>query len=43
MNKPNNKRRKESQEKIEKTFIKLLQTKEIEEILKSEYMHRKQD
>lgn len=30
MNKPNNKRRKESQEKIEKTFIKLLQTKEIE-------------
>lgn len=32
MNTPNNKRRKESQEKIEKTFIQLLQTKEIENI-----------
>ena len=32
MNKPNNKRRKESQEKIEKVFINLLQTKEINEV-----------
>ena len=32
MNTPNNKRRKESQEKIEKTFIQLLQTKKIENI-----------
>lgn len=32
MNTPNNKRRKESQEKIEKTFIQLIQTKEIENI-----------
>ena len=32
MNTPNNKRRKESQEKIETTFIQLLQTKEIQNI-----------
>lgn len=32
MNTPNNKRRKQSQEKIEKVFIELLQTKEINEI-----------
>lgn len=32
MNKPNNKRRKESQEKIEKAFIELIQSKDIEEI-----------
>ena len=32
MNTPNNKRKKESQEKIEKTFIELIQTKEIAEI-----------
>ena len=32
MNTPNNKRKKESQEKIEKTFLKLIQKKNIEEI-----------
>ena len=32
MNKPNNKRRKESQEKIEKVFLNLIQAKEINEI-----------
>ena len=32
MNKPNNKRKKESQEKIEKAFIELIQTRNIEEI-----------
>lgn len=32
MNTPNNKRKKESQEKIEKTFIQLLQTKEVNQI-----------
>lgn len=32
MNTPNNKRRKESQEKIEKVFVELLQTKEITQI-----------
>lgn len=32
MNIPNNKRRKESQEKIEKTFIQLIQTKELSNI-----------
>lgn len=32
MNTPNNKRRKESQEKIEKTFVQLIQTKDINEI-----------
>lgn len=32
MNTPNNKRRRESQEKIEKVFVQLLQTKEINEI-----------
>lgn len=32
MNTPNNKRRKQSQEKIEKVFIELLQTKELNEI-----------
>ena len=32
MNKPNNKRRKQSQEKIEKIFIEKLQTKEINQI-----------
>jgi len=32
MNKPNNKRKKESQQKIEKAFIELIQTKNIEEI-----------
>lgn len=32
MNVPNNQRKKKSQEKIEKVFIKLLQTKEIEKI-----------
>lgn len=32
MNKPNNKRKKESQEKIEKAFIELIQTRNVEEI-----------
>ena len=32
MNTPNNKRKKESQERIEKVFIELLQTKEVNEI-----------
>ena len=32
MNKPNNKRKRESQEKIEKAFIELLQTREIKDI-----------
>ena len=32
MNTPNNKRRKQSQEKIEKVFIELLQTKELNQI-----------
>ena len=32
MNKPNNKRRKISQEKIEKAFVNLVQEKEIKEI-----------
>ena len=32
MNTPNNKRKKESQEKIEKTFLELIQTKEVENI-----------
>ncbi len=32
MNKPNNRRKKESQEKIEKAFIKLIQTRNVEEI-----------
>ena len=32
MNKPNNKRRKESQEKIEKAFIELIQTRNVEEV-----------
>ena len=32
MNTPNNKRKRESQEKIEKTFLQLIQTKEIENI-----------
>ena len=32
MNTPNNKRKKESQEKIERTFLQLIQTKEIEDI-----------
>ena len=32
MNKPNNKRKKESQEKIEKTFLQLIQKKNISEI-----------
>ena len=32
MNKPNNRRKKDSQEKIEKTFILLIQTKEISKI-----------
>lgn len=32
MNKPNNKRKKESQEKIEKIFVQLIQTKEMNEI-----------
>lgn len=32
MNTPNNKRRKESQEKIEKVFVELIQTKEITEV-----------
>ena len=36
MNTKNNKRRKESQEKIEKAFIELLQTREISEITVSE-------
>ena len=36
MNVKNNKRRKESQEKIEKAFIELLQTREIKEIAVSE-------
>ena len=32
MNTPNNKRKKESMERIEKVFIELLQTKELNEI-----------
>lgn len=32
MNTPNNRRKKESQEKIEKTFVELIQAKEIHEI-----------
>lgn len=36
MNKVNNKRRRESQEKIEKTFIELIQTNEINKILVSD-------
>ena len=36
MNKANNKRRKESQEKIEKEFVHLIQTKELNEITVSE-------
>lgn len=32
MNTPNNKRKKDSKEKIEKTFIQLIQTKEIDEV-----------
>lgn len=32
MNKPNNKRKKESQEKIEKAFIELIQTRNVEEV-----------
>lgn len=36
MNTPNNKRKKESQERIEKTFLRLIQTKEIENISVSE-------
>jgi len=32
MNTPNNKRKKESQEKIEKTFLQLIQTKDVENI-----------
>lgn len=32
MNTPNNKRKKESMERIEKAFIELLQTKELNEI-----------
>ena len=32
MNTPNNRRKKESQEKIEKTFLQLIQTKEVEQI-----------
>ena len=32
MNKPNNKRKKDSQNRIEKTFLQLVQTKEIEKI-----------
>lgn len=36
MNTPNNRRKKESQEKIEKTFLQLVQTKEIENITVSD-------
>lgn len=36
MNKPNNKRKKESQTKIEKVFVELLQTKDINEITVSD-------
>lgn len=36
MNTPNNKRKKESQEKIQKVFIELIQTKEINEITVSD-------
>ena len=36
MNKPNNRRKKASQEKIEKTFLQLIQTKEIENITVSD-------
>ena len=32
MNKPNNKRKKDSQEKIERAFIELIQTRNIEDI-----------
>lgn len=36
MNTPNNKRKRESQEKIEKTFLQLIQTKEVENITVSD-------
>ena len=36
MNTPNNKRKRESQEKIQKVFIELIQTKEINEITVSD-------
>lgn len=36
MNTPNNKRKKESQERIEKTFLQLIQTKDVENISVSE-------
>lgn len=36
MNTPNNKRKKESQEKIEKTFLQLIQTKDIDNITVSD-------
>ena len=40
MNKPNNKRKKESMERIEKIFIELLQTKELNEISVSDICKR---
>lgn len=42
MNVKNNKRRRESQEKIEKAFIELLQTKEIKDITVSEIIQKTQ-
>ncbi|MBO5477612.1 MAG: TetR/AcrR family transcriptional regulator [Clostridia bacterium] len=40
MNTPNNKRKRESQEKIEKAFIQLIQTKEVEQITVSDICKR---
>lgn len=40
MNTPNNKRRKESMERIEKVFVELLQTKELDEIRVSDICKR---
>lgn len=40
MNTPNNKRKRESQDKIEKAFIQLIQTKEIEQITVSDICKR---
>lgn len=40
MNTPNNKRKRESQEKIEKAFIQLIQTREVEQITVSDICKR---
>ena len=43
MNTPNNKRRKESQERIEKVFVELIQKKEINKINKELPIHDKKE